>query len=195
MRRFRRADPRPMARPQSGEGRFDLSPRARLIGGWLAVLVLVLLIAGAVRLFGGNADGSAVLPTPSPSGDAALLPITFGTELGPDRLVVPTSRTDRFTDLDTFAYSVDDAAPADVIFVAVRRTGGGTPELVQAATEGQAIPGAPANIGFRVAAAALIEAFGPGAYEMEIRLAAGGPAIARGTFQLIDTPAPSATTP
>jgi len=184
-----------MARPQSGEGRFDLSPRARLIGGWLAVLVLVLLIAGAVRLFGGNADGSAVLPTPSPSVDATLLSITFGTELGPDRLVVGTSRTDRFTDLDTFAYSVDDAAPADVIFVAVRRTGGGTPELVQAATEGQAIPGAPANIGFRVAAAALIEAFGPGAYEMEIHLAAGGPAIARGTFQLIDTPAPSATTP
>lgn len=180
-----------MARPASGEGRFELSPRARLIGGWVAVLMLILLIAAAVRLFGGNADGSAVLPTPSASSHAGLLRITFGTELGADRLVIAASRTNRFTALDTFAYSVDDAEPAEVVYVSVRRTGGGIVEQVQAPTDGQAIPGAPANIGFRVPAVNLLAAFGPGTYEMAIHLAAGGPAIASGTFQLIDAPAPS----
>jgi len=71
----------------------------------------------------------------------------------------------------------------------VRRIAGGPLELVQAATEGQPIPGAPGNIGFRVATSALLSDFGPGTYEMLIHLTADGPPVARGTFQLVDAPA------
>lgn len=187
MRPFRRPDDRSMARPASPEGRPALSPRARLFAGWLAVFAMVMIIGGAVRLFGGNADGDDILPTPSSSSAAGLLPITFGTELGPDRLVLAASQTDRFTADDTFAYSVNDAAPASEIYVAVRRTSGGPIGVVQRPTDAQAIPGAPALIGFKVAASALFKAFGPGTYEMLIHLQPEQPPIAGGTFRLIAT--------
>jgi hypothetical protein len=193
--RFGSLRQRSMARPRGRDARLDLSPRARLIAGWLAAIVLVLLIAGAVRLFGGNADGTAVIPSAS-AASASPLPITFGTALGDDRLVPGDRSTKRFVIDDLFAYSVADAEPASTVYVGVRRTAGGTPEQVQAAIEGQAIPGAPGVIGFSVPAVNLFDAFGPGTYEMHIALEAEGPPIAVGTFELIapDT-SPSASSP
>lgn len=182
-----------MARPVAPRGGPALSPRARLFAGWLAVFAVLLIIGGAVRLFGGNADGEDILPSPRPSTAGGNLAITFGTELGPDRLVVATSRTQRFTSDDTFAYSVDGGPPATEVYVAVRRTAGGPIEVVQPATDAQAIPGAPALIGFRVAASALFEAFGPGTYEMLIHLRPDQPPIANGTFQLVATANSSGT--
>ncbi|HEY6608798.1 MAG TPA: hypothetical protein VI277_06345 [Candidatus Limnocylindria bacterium] len=181
-----------MARPRAGDGRIDLSPRARLIGGWLAAVLLVLGIAAGVRLLGGNADGSAPVPTPGASASGSPLPITFGTALGDDRLVTSASATTRFTPDDTFAYSVADAEPASTVYVAVERTGGGPLEVVQPASDPQAIPNAPALIGFTVPAANLFEAFGAGTYRMTISLEPDGPPLAEGTFELIQ-PAASAS--
>lgn len=174
-----------MARPRQGGPLVDLSPRARLIGGWLAAILLVLVIAGAVRLFGGNADGTAVLPSPSASATASVHPIVFGTALDADRTVPSTARIDRFVAEDLFAYSVPDAEPASVVYVAVERTAGGPLELVQAATGAQTIPDGPTTIGFTVPAANLFEVFGPGTYEMRISLEPEGAPIAVGTFELV----------
>jgi len=182
--RFGSLRQRSMARPRGRDARLDVSPRARLIGGWLAAIVLVLLIAGAVRLFGGNADGTSVLPSAS-AASVSPLPITFGTSLGDDRLVPGDLSTKRFIIDDLFAYSVADAAPASTVYVAVRRLAGGAAEQVQAAIEGQAIPGGPGNIGFTVPAVNLFDAFGPGTYEMHIALEPEGQPIAIGTFELI----------
>jgi hypothetical protein len=176
---------RSMARRRGPDARFDLSPRARLIGGWLAAVLLVLGIAGAVRIFGGNADGDAVLPTPSPAASVTRYAITFGTELGEDRIVPAPAVTDRFVETDLFAYSVADAPPAASVYVGVRRIGGGPLEIVQPATEAQAIPEGPGIIGFRVPATNLFAAFGPGSYEMTIALTAEGEPIAVGTFELL----------
>jgi hypothetical protein len=174
-----------MARPRQRGARIDLSPRARRIGGWLAAIVLVLLIAAAVRLFGGNADGSSVLPSASDGAVTSPHAITFGTALDADRRVPTTAEVSRFVPEDLFAYSVADAEPATTVYVAVRRTGGGPVELVQAAVDAQAIPDGPATIGFTVPASNLFEVFGPGTYEMRISLVAEGPVIASGTFELV----------
>ncbi len=193
--RFRPSRPRPMARPRERFGRIYLSPRARLIGGWLAALLLVLGIAAGVRLLGGNADGTALLPTAGASAGGSPLPITFGTELDAERLVPADAATTRFTPADLFAYSVPDAEPASAVYVAVQRTGGGTAEVVQPPTDAQEIPDAPARIGFTVPAANLFAAFGSGTYRMVIYLEPDGAPLAEGTFELIDggsqAPAPS----
>jgi hypothetical protein len=192
--RFDSLRQRSMARPRGRGARIDLSPRARLIGGWLAAVLLILLIAAAVRLFGGNADGTAVDPTPGGSASSPL-PIAFGTELDVDRVVASASRTERFVPEDLFAYSVADAEPASRVYVEVRRTAGGPIEQVQAAVDAQAVPGGPATIGFTVPAANLFDAFGPGTYEMRISLEPEGQPIAVGTFELIapDGSAPAAS--
>jgi hypothetical protein len=182
-----------MARRRVQDRRLELSPRARRIGGWLAAIVLVLGIAGAVRIFGGNADGDAVLATPSPAPSTALYEITFGTELGDDRVVPPSVETNRFVPDDLFAYSVAEAPAATRVYVGVRRIAGGPVEVVQPATEAQDVPDGPATIGFRVPAVNLFEAFGPGTYEMTITVESGGAPIAAGTFELIDDATPSAS--
>ncbi len=189
--RLRLSRSRSMARRRVQDRRLDLSPRARRIGGWLAAIVLVLGIAGAVRIFGGNADGDAVLETPSPAPSTTIFAIAFGTELGDDRVVPASAETNRFVADDLFAYSVAEAPAATNVYVEVRRIGGGTVEVVQPATEAQAVPDGPATIGFRVPAVNLFEAFGAGTYEMTISLEAGAAPIAAGTFELIDDAAPS----
>jgi hypothetical protein len=191
--RLRQLRGRPMARPLGERGRINLSPRARLIGGWLAALLLVLGIAAAVRIFGGNADGDAVLPSASTGEDAGPLPITFGTALDEARLVPDAARTTRFAAGDTFAYAVHDAPPASTVYVSVERTADGTLEVVQPPDDAQTIPGAPANIGFTVPADALFEAWGPGTYLMRVYLEAGGEPLAEGSFTLIDPAAPLPT--
>jgi hypothetical protein len=184
--RFNPLRARSMARRPGEDGRLALSPRARLIGGWLAALLLVLGIAGAVRLLGGNGDGAGILPSPSPAGGGQLHPIAFGTALDATRLIPADAARSRFGREDTFAYAVPDAEPASVIYVEVRRVAGGPAEVVQEPVGEQEIPGAPANIGFSVPAANLLDDFGPGTFQMLIYLDPELPAIAEGTFELVE---------
>jgi len=175
-----------MARRPGENGRLALSPRARLLGGWLAALLLVLGIAATVRLLGGNGDGAALLPTPSPAAGGPLHPIVFGTALDAERLIPADAVTSRFVREDTFAYAVPDAEPASTVYVGVRRVAGGPTEVVQDPVDLQQIPGAPANIGFTVPAANLLDVFGPGSFEMRVYLDPDGAPIAEGTFELVE---------
>jgi hypothetical protein len=180
---------RPMARRPMDAGRFRLSPRARTLVGWLAALVLVLGIAGAVRLFGASEDGAAG-PSPSSRG-VGVLPVVFGTQLTADGVVPVDARTTTFERGMTFAYAVDGGEPATEAYVEVERTDGGPLETVQEPVEGQEIPGAPALIGFTVPAAALIDEWGAGAYLMRIYLEPSGRPIAEGRFVLVEaSPSP-----
>lgn len=178
-----------MARRPGEGGRFSLSPRARLIAGWVAALLLVLGIAGAVRLL-GESDDSAVVPSPSGGAGATILPIVFGTELTAERVVPVEARTSSFERGTTFAYAVDGGEPATAIYVEVERTGGGEPETVQDPVEEQEIPDAPALIGFTVPSDNLLDAWGAGEYVMRIYLEPDGATIAEGRFALVET-APS----
>ena len=190
-RRLRPPRPRPMARRPGEAFRLNLSPRSLRLAGWLVAIVLVLGVAAAVRVLGGNGDGDEVATSPSPSG--SLLPaIAFGTALDEGRTVAAGSETTVFTRGEDFAYSVPDAAPASVVYVRVVRIGGGPEETVQAPLEGQSIPNAPGPIGFTVPSDLLLDVFGVGRYEMTIYLDPAGAAVASGTFELVDA-VPSAS--
>ncbi len=184
--RFLPRRPRPMARRPGEGGRFTLSPRARLIAGWVAAVVLVLGIAGAVRLFGDSGDDGAPTPSPSSSGGTTILPIVFGTELTAERVVPVEARATSFERGTTFAYAVDGGAPAEAVYVEVERTDGGPLETVQEPTEAQGIPEAPALIGFMVPTATLLDAWGPGAYTMRIYLEPGAAPLAEGSFVIVE---------
>lgn len=182
---------RRMARRAGDDPRLELSPRAARLGGWLIALLLVVGVAVAVRILGGNADGSPVGPGASataPPGDAAE--ITFGTELDPDSgEVAETARTDRFAPGETFAYSVPpgDGVVPDAVYVEVHRTSG---ETVQEPTHAPLSD--PRAIAFVLPADRLFAAFGPGEYRMLIRLGLDEEPIAHGEFELIgDETSPS----
>ena len=175
-----------MARRPGSGGRIDLSPRARMLGGWLVALLLVLGIAGAVRLLGESGEGGTPGPAASEGVDASPLPIEFGTALTPERIVPVDARAASFTRGDTFAYAVPDAPPATRVFVEVRRIDGGPLEVVQEADDEQVIPDAPALIGFTVPADALLDEWGPGVYEMRIFLDPGGAVVGIGRFILVE---------
>lgn len=182
--RLNRLRPHSMARRPGEDGRFTLSPRAMRIGGWLAALLLVLGIAAAVRLLGGNGDGDAPVASPSATAGGALLPITFGTAIDVERLVPEDAVTNRFARGDTFAYAVADAELALAVYVEVRRVS--PSEVVQEPVDAQQIPGAPARIGFTVPAANLLDVFGPGSFTMLIYLDPASEPIAEGTFELVE---------
>jgi hypothetical protein len=178
-----------MARRPGEDGRPHLSRRAQQLAGWVAALVIVLGIAGAVRLLGESADNGAVVPSPSAGASGvATLPIVFGTELSAERLVPVGAQTTTFERGTTFAYAVDGGEPADAVYVEVRRTDGGALEMVQEPVEAQGIPDAPALIGFTVPASDLLNAWGPGEYLMRIYLDPDGSAIAEGSFVLVEPP-------
>ena len=153
----------------------------------MAALLLVLGIAGAVRLLGESGDEGAVVPSPSGAGGPATLAIVFGTELSAERVIPVGARTTSFERGDTFAYAVG-GEPADAVYVEVERADGGPLEVVQAPIEAQAIPDAPALIGFTVPAAALLDAWGAGEYVMRIYLEPEGEPIAEGRFVLAEAP-------
>ena len=153
----------------------------------MAALLLVLGIAGAVRLLGESGDEGAVVPSPSGAGGPATLAIVFGTELSAERVIPVGARTTSFERGDTFAYAVG-GEPADAVYVEVERADGGPLEVVQAPIEAQAIPDAPALIGFTVPAAALLDAWGAGEYVMRIYLEPDGEPIAEGRFVLAEAP-------
>ena len=184
-----------MARRPGGEDPFVLSPRARRIAGWMAAALLIGVVALAVRLLGGNGDGTVL--DPSPSGPSPSEPvITFGTALDPDTdEVAAEARTNRFAEGDTFAYSVSPSGTElpQAVYVEVRRAGLAEPE--QAPVDPQALPADRDAIGFSVPAADLLAVFGPGEYLMLIYADPAGEPIAEGSFQLVGpagSPTPSA---
>lgn len=183
-----------MASRPGEAGPLTLSPRAMGLAGWLAVIALIAIVALSVRLLGGNADGAALLPSPSASPSAAL-PIAFGTELDPATAqVTEESRTNRFIAGDTFAYSVAAQTDRpDVVYVEVIRTDGDGEVPVQTAAEGeQQVPSDRPAIAFTVPADNLFSAFGPGRYRMRIYVDPAEPVVAEGDFELHE-PAASGT--
>jgi hypothetical protein len=181
-------------RPGEG-GRLALSPRARLIAGWVAALAVIGIIALAVRILGGNADGAAVVPSPSQSAGAAE-EIQFGTALNATSDAVPeTARAERFLRGDTFAYAVAGVTdPPEVVYVEVERVTDGDPGIVQAAADGeQTLPEGRMRIAFSVPAANLLDAFGTGTFRMRIHADLDAAPIAEGTFELIEPPAATAS--
>jgi hypothetical protein len=192
--RFSRAQRAAMARRPGEDGRFALSPRARRIGGWVAAILLIVVIAVIVGVVGGDGDGTAVIPSPSSSASAGPGPaeIAFGTEI--DSVtgeVSAASATTVFTAGDPFAWSVrPEVAPPSLVFVHVVRTSG-TEEVVQDWAS-QSLPDGAAVISFRVEAAALVADFGIGQFEMRVATQPGGVPIAIGTFELRERPGASA---
>lgn len=192
--RLRPLRARVMARPPDGGRRFSLSARARWIAGWIVALAILAGIAFAVNLLGGNADGTAVVPTPTPTaGDARSATIRFGTARDPaTQEVAVEAETDRFVEGDVFAYSYrPPEPPPTTVWVEVRRNADGSGEAVQ--------PPAPHGladdarvIAFEVLASALFEDFGGGAYQMRIYLEEDGAPAATGAFELVGVePSPS----
>lgn len=182
-----------MASRPGEDGVLSLSPAALRVAGWVAVIALMAAIALTVRFLGGNADGTAVVPSPGASSSGGPLPIAFGTALDPATgQVTAESRTDRYLLGDTFAYSVPDLPPPAVVYVVVERTTGGPAEVVQAATDGrQDVPPDRGAIAFTVPAERLIGTFGSGTYRMRILLEPDADPIAEGTFQLVAEVAPA----
>jgi hypothetical protein len=186
-----------MAARAGDGGGLSLSPRAMRIAGWLAVIGLIAVVALAVRLLGGNADGAAVVPSPSasPGGPHAIV---FGTQLDPATGQVPeAAATGRFVPGDLFAYSVppDDERP-EAVFVEVTRADGTGEEVVQAAADArQVVPPDRPAVGFTVPVDRLFEVFGAGAYRMRIYLDPDEPPIAEGSFELVSAPSESAAPP
>ena len=139
----------------------------------------------------GRAGSEVGLISPSPSPSvASTLPIAFGTALDPVSGKA-IQLTDRFRAGDPFAYSVElTAAPGvEQILVEIVRFEGGSETVVQQPDE-QGIDASSRIIAFSVPTATLLDAWGPGSYEMRIYLAGGGP-VARGTFTLVETPTAS----
>ena len=194
--RFRTQRDRAMARPPGGEGRFTLTRREKLIAGWLAAIAVIVVIAIALQLLGGDGTGTPVVPgTSASAGPDAPAAITFGTALDEASGEVPAAATgNRFADGDTFAYSVPppDAMPA-VVYVEVERVSGGATEIVQAAApeNEQPVPPGRTLIGFTVPAGILLDEFGPGEYVMRIHLDPTDDPIAEGQFVLVGAPSAS----
>lgn len=182
-----------MARRPGGEDPFVLSPRARRIGGWVAAALLIGVIALAVRLLGGDGDGTVVDPSPSGSSGFVATEVSFGTAIDPTTgEVADDARSGRFADGDAFAYSVSPSGtvPPEV-YVEVRRAGVAEPE--QEPVTAQRLPN-PDVIAFSVPAAALLADFGPGDYEMLIYADPADEPIATGTFELVGaTTSPTAS--
>jgi hypothetical protein len=177
---------RAMARRPGDDDSLPLSPRARRIGGWIAAALLIGGIALAFRILGGNGDGTVVDSSPSGSAGSPTPAITFGTALDPvTGEVAADARTDRFTEGDTFVYSVSPSgAPPDAVYVEVRRTDGGVVEIAQEPVDAQPLPN-PEVIAFSVPVADLLAVFGSGTYLMLIYADPASDPLAEGTFELI----------
>ncbi len=198
--RFSRLRGRAMARRPGGESRVSLTPSQRRLAGWGVALALIVGIAVAVGILGGNGDGTAVEPDESAASAApSIAEIAFGTAIDEVSGEVATAtRTTRFDADDAFAWSVrpTEQLPA-LVYVEVERTGGGAQEVVQAIPgEGdQPLADDAEVIAFSVPALALLDEFGPGTYVMRVHLDAEGEPIAQGTFELVDPVPPASGVP
>jgi hypothetical protein len=191
--RWRTRFGRSMARPVGGGPHVpEPGPRGRVILGWIGAGLVLAIVAFIVGRPSGDAGDGDAARSAAPSASASALPITFGRALDAGTLeaVEPTGTYHRG---DTFAYSVTLAEPAgaDAVYVRVDRVNG-TRETVQDWTDGEQIinPGA-ATVGFEVAADALLDAFGPGRYEMRMSLTPNGEVLAAGSFELVEDPVAS----
>jgi hypothetical protein len=194
-RQLRSLRGRSMARRPGEDGpTLAISPRAARIGGWVLAALIIIGIAVAVSVLGGDGDevGSRD-PSVPPSSSAEVAAIAFGTEFDATTgEVAEGARLDRFAAGDTFAYSArPSAAPPQAIYVEVRRVGGGATEVVQEPSE-QLLPEGAQIIAFSVAADRLLTDFGPGDYVMTIYPTVGDAPIAEGPFTLVG-PATSAS--
>jgi hypothetical protein len=189
---------RTMARRSGEDGGFTLSPRGKLIVGWLAALLLVIGIAVGVQVLGGRGEGAPIGagPSGSPIASGSLPAIAFGTEIDPATgQVADDARTDRFIAGDTFAYSVAPSGTVpDPVYVEVRRISGDVEEVAQEAVEGQRLPD-PRAIAFTVPADDLLEVFGAGDYVMRIFAEPASEPIAEGAFTLVSTDTPPSASP
>lgn len=178
-----------MARRPGEDGGFRLSPRDRRAAGWIAAGALLVGIAVAVRVLGGNGDGSPIAPEAGTSPSTAPVgQITFGTALDDTtgEVAADAHRTS-FTATDAFAYSIPAQGPVPgTVYVEVERTGGGPHEVVQPAVEDglQPVPEGSQAIAFTVPASRLLEAFGPGEYRMRIFVDPTGEPLGEGAFAL-----------
>jgi hypothetical protein len=112
----------------------------------------------------------------------------------PDRLrhrARPGQRAGDQAHRDPFAYSVELAAApgVDQVLVEIVRFEGGVETVVQEPDE-QGIVASSRIIAFTVPTTRLLDAWGPGSYEMRIYLADPDP-VARGHFTLVETPTAS----
>ena len=187
--RLRSSRARVMARRPDGRGRFGLSPRARRIGGWVAALAIIGTVALVVGVLGGNADGTSVVPSPSPSatmGEAVT--IRFGTALDPETHEVAVgAETDRFAPTDRFAYSYRPVdPPPETVWIEVRREADGSGETVQEPAPHRLAADA-LVIGFEVSAQNLLDDFGAGPFQMRIYLEPDSAPAATGSFEIVTT--------
>jgi hypothetical protein len=178
-----------MASRPSERRRLVLSPRARVIAGWLAAAAIIVIITIIVGILGGNADGVTPDARATQTPDAApRLEIVFGTALDPaNGEVAVDALTARFAEGDTFAYSVRPTTPPpQTVYVEVRRTDDADGEVVQAAADAaQGLAPGVAIIAFAVPASNLFAVFGPGEYLMSIHLDPAVEPIAEGAFELV----------
>lgn len=174
-----------MARRAVRDKRLVLSPRARAAAGWLVAAGLLLGVALAFRLLGGDGAGTAIDPGRSTSPGDDSLQIAFGTRLDTTTgEVAPDARVERFAAGDTFIYSVRPAEPPpQTVYVEVRRLGeGGT--VVQPAAALR-LPEGAVVIAYSVPAANLVGEFGAGRYVMLILAEPTADPLARGEFELV----------
>jgi hypothetical protein len=186
-----------MARRPDGDGAaFNLSPRMMRIGGWVVAGAIIIGIAVVIGVLGGDGEDGPFGPSASASGAAGGEQITFGTAIDEQTGEIPAdARGNRFTEADLFAYAVEsEGTPPDPVYVEVRRTAGGAPEIVQAPVEGQPLPDH-GQLAFSVPADDLFEVFGPGEYLMLIYAAPDGPPIAEGGFVLVGADPSAAASP
>jgi hypothetical protein len=175
-----------MARRPPGQRRPSLSPRSRRLAGWIAAVAIVAGIAIGVGILGGNADGSAVVPTPDSTVATPAAGIRFGTALDPTtQEVAEGAATSRFVAGDTFAYSFRPAEPPPTeVWVEVRREADGSGEAVQEPALHRLAEDA-LVIAFAVPAANLFRDFGDGPFQMRIYLDENGEPAATGSFELL----------
>lgn len=148
--------------------------------GWLAAAVVLAALAFIVGRPSGEQDRNPATPAPSDG----PVEIEFGSGLDSASGKV-TDPTRRFGPGATFAYSVTlpVAFEADAALVKVVRLDEGRSE-VQAPTA-EPIDATGRTFGVTFPADRVLDAWGPGEYEMTITLRAGGPIVARGRFVLL----------
>ena len=188
---------RSMARRPGEDGpALTISPRATRVAGWVVAVLIIIGIAVAVSVLGGDADEVQPGPSGSAASAGAVAEIAFGTAIDPvTGEVAEDALVDRFAEGDTFAYSARPAEPPPtVIYVEVRRVGGGPAEVVQEASE-QSLPEGADVIAFAVPADDLITEFGLGEFLMTISPAPRDEPIAEGMFTLVGPETSPAVSP
>lgn len=175
----RRRQARPMASPRSA----GPPPGARAWLGWVAAaggVVVVAFIAGRAGTEVGLPSATA---SPASSGPLAII---FGATLDPDSGEA-LNPTDTFRAGDPFAYSVrlPSAAAIDSMLLEVVRLEAAGEVTAQAPRE-VGIDATSQVISFSILVSDLLEAWGPGDYEMRMYLGSGTVPTAVGRFTLVE---------